>query len=325
MASSTLEHADRLLDSGERDAAISLVRSAAQRGDGDALFRLAVWHLVGDPLPRDLPAARSWLRRAVEAGQPDAALMEVALIANGTGGAPNWAEARTRLEQAAERWGGEARAQAELLARMGIDAQGVPCSLPEPVTLSRAPLVRQWKGLLTRDECAHIATSVLDLLAPSMVAHPQTGVPVAHPVRRSSAAVIGPTRETLPIQAIQRRVALATGTDVRQGEPLAVLHYAPGQEYLPHLDTLPHEPNQRTLTVLLYLNAGYAGGQTHFPTSGLSVTAGLGDAVAFSNVLPDGSPDPASRHAGLPVQKGVKWMATRWIRQSPIDVWSASN
>lgn len=324
MATSPLDHADRLLDAGQRDAAISLVRKAAQSGDGDALFRLAVWHLVGDPLPRDLPVARTWLRRSVEAGQEDAALMEVALIANGTGSAPDWAEARTRLEQGAVRWGGNARAQVELLARMDIDADGMPRSLPEPETLSRMPLVRQWKGLLTQDECAHIATSVLDLLAPSMVADPRTGREIAHPVRRSSAAVIGPTRETLPIQAIQRRIARATGTDVRQGEPFAVLHYAPGQEYLPHLDTLPLEPNQRTMTVLLYLNAGYAGGRTHFPTSGLTVAAGLGDAVAFSNVLPDGSPDPASRHAGLPVQQGVKWMATRWIRRAPLDVWSAS-
>lgn len=325
MASSALEHADRLLNAGQRDAAISLVRRGAQSGDGDALFRLAVWHLVGDPLPRDLGAARAWLRQAVEAGQADAALMEVALIANGTGGPSDWAEARRRLEQAAARWGGEAHVQAELLARMDIDALGMPGHLPEPVTLARAPLVRQWKGLLTQDECAHIATSVLDLLAPSTVADPRTGRQMAHPVRRSSAAVIGPTRETLPIQAIQRRVALATGTQVRQGEPLAVLHYAPGQEYLPHLDTLPQEPNQRTMTVLLYLNAGYAGGQTHFPVSGLTVAASLGDAVAFSNVLPDGSPDPASRHAGLPVHKGVKWMATRWIRASPLDVWSAAN
>jgi prolyl 4-hydroxylase len=325
MASSTLEHADCLLDAGQREAAVALVRRAAQSGDGEALFRLAIWHLVGDPLPRDLVAARSWLRQAVEAGQADAALMEVALIASGTGGTPDWAEARQLLEQAAAGSGGEARAQAELLAQMDIDAQGMPCSLPEPETLSHTPLVQQWRGLLSHAECAHLATSVLDLLAPSMVSHPQTGRAIPHPVRRSSAAVIGPTRETLPIQALQRRIALATGTDVRQGEPLAVLHYAPGQEYLPHLDTLPHEPNQRTMTVLLYLNTGYGGGQTHFPASGLTVTASLGDAVAFSNVLPDGSPDPASRHAGLPVQNGTKWLATRWIRRSPLDVWSASN
>jgi prolyl 4-hydroxylase len=325
MATSPLERADRLLDAGHRDAAIAEVRDAAQRGDPDALFRLAVWHLVGDPLPRDLPAARVWLRRAVEAGQADAALMEVALLANGTGAAADWATARERLEQAAGRWGGTAQVHAQLLARMDIDAHGMPRSLPAAETLSGAPLVRRWRGLLSQEECAHLATSVLDVLAPSTVADPRTGAQMAHPIRRSSAAVIGPTRESLPIQAIQRRIAFATGTDVRQGEPFAVLHYAPGQEYLPHLDTLPHEANQRIMTVLLYLNAGYAGGQTHFAANGLSVPGGLGDAVAFANVLPDGAPDPASRHAGLPVRSGTKWMATRWIRGAPLDVWASGH
>lgn len=326
MATSPLEHADLLLEAGHRREAVSLVQDAARRGDGDALLRLAIWHLVGDPLPRDLPIARTWLRRAVEAGQPDAALMEVALIANGTGAPADWAGARKRLEEAALRWGGDARVHADLLARMDIDAEGFPCSVPDAAaTLSRSPLVRQWKGLLSQEECAHLATSVLDILAPSSVADPNTGRQIAHPIRRSSGAVIGPTRETLPIQAIQRRIARLTSTEVRQGEPFSILHYAPGQEYLPHMDTLPNEANQRTTTVLLYLNTGYVGGQTHFPTARLNVAAGLGDAVAFDNLLPDGSPDPASRHAGLPVLNGTKWLATRWIRREPLDVWSASS
>lgn len=325
MATRALAQADRLLAAGQRETAISLVQAEAQSGDGDAMQRIAVWHLVGEPLARDLPAARTWLRRAVEAGHEDAALMEVALTANGTGAAPDWSLARHRLATAAARWGGAAQVQADLLARMDIDDEGMPLNLPAPETLNQAPLVRRWRGLLSQEECAHLATSALDLLSPSTVADPNTGRQIAHPVRRSSAAVLGPTRETLPIQAIQRRVAAITDTAVGQGEPFAVLHYAPGQEYLPHVDTLPHERNQRTLTVLLYLNAGYAGGETHFPANELTVAGGLGDAVAFGNLQADGRPDPASRHAGLPVKTGVKWLATRWIRREPLDVWAPRN
>jgi prolyl 4-hydroxylase len=42
-----------------------------------------------------------------------------------------------------------------------------------------------------------------------------------------------------------------------------------------------------------------------------------GEGLLFANALPDGRPDPASRHAGLPVTAGAKLLASRWIRQRP--------
>lgn len=283
---------------------------------------LAHWLLVGDPVPRDLAGALRLLEGAASAGHEQASLTAAALIANGSGTAPDWPRALAVLKRAAARFGGTAQTHLDLLDRMAIDEDGHPLSLPEAEIAGSAPRVRVWRALLSSDECAHLATSVLDLLAPSMVVDPRTGQQVAHPVRRSSAAVIGPTRETLPIQAIQRRIAAITGTDTQQGEPLAVLHYAPSQEYLPHVDTLPGEANQRIATALIYLNAAYEGGGTHFPANDVTVAGGLGDVVAFDNVLPDGSPDPASRHAGLPVRRGAKWLATRWIRREPLNVWA---
>ena len=47
----------------------------------------------------------------------------------------------------------------------------------------------------------------------------------------------------------------------------------------------------------------------------MSPTAGR--AVVFDNLLEDGSPDVDSLHADLPVQRGVKWLATLWLRQAP--------
>ena len=64
--------------------------AAAQAGNVDAVMRLATWHMIGAPLPRDLPRARALLRRAVEIGHVDGALMEVALTANGSGGPVDW-------------------------------------------------------------------------------------------------------------------------------------------------------------------------------------------------------------------------------------------
>jgi prolyl 4-hydroxylase len=323
--SQATEAAVHALEAGRTDHAVALVERALQAGDVDAIALMALWRLLGSPVARDLAQARRLLRAAAQAGDTVSAMMEIALTANGTGAASSWPQALALLEQQAARSNAEAQAHLALLASMDLDPDGKPRRLPEPAILSHKPLVRHWPGLLTKEECAHLATSVLDLLEPSMVADPRTGRQIAHPVRRSSAAVIGPTRETLPIQAIQRRIAAATQTTVSQGEPLAVLHYAPGQEYLPHMDTLPNQRNQRIATALIYLNEGYAGGETHFPASGLSIVGKLGDVVAFSNVAPDGQPDPASRHAGLPIQRGVKWLATRWIRQAPLDIWGVSS
>lgn len=271
---------------------------------------------------RDLPASRAALARASAGGNEDAALMEIALTANGSGAAPDWTGALSLLRMAAARFGGTASEQLALIEAMDIDEVGNPASPPQSDILSDRPNVRIWRGLLTPAECAHVAQSVSDILEPSQVAHPQTGSLIAHPFRTSAAAQVGPTRESLPIQAILRRIAAITATDVRQGEPLTVLHYAPGQEYRPHLDALPRTANQRIQTVLLYLNEGYEGGETRFEANGLTVAGRGGDAIAFANTLADGrTADPATRHTGLPVGRGAKWLATRWIRAHPFDVW----
>ncbi|MBO9516945.1 MAG: 2OG-Fe(II) oxygenase [Porphyrobacter sp.] len=316
------ERAQAALDSGRQQDAVSIAQDGAAAGDAECLAMLARWRLIGSPLPRDLPEARRLLRAATTAGSEHAALMEAALTANGTGAPQDWRSAMTILREAAERYGGPAAEDFALLSRMDLDEEGYPVALSEPEKLGQGYQVMRWRQFVTPEECAHLAMSVRDLLAPSIVADPRTGRSIPHPIRTSSAAVVGPTRESLPLQAIMRRLAAATGTRVEQGEPLNVLHYAPGQEYREHMDTLPHVTNQRTVTALIYLNTGYVGGETRFPEQNLSVAGGGGDMVAFDNTLPDGSPDPRSRHAGAPVRQGAKWAATRWIRAKPFDVWN---
>ena len=43
-----------------------------------------------------------------------------------------------------------------------------------------------------------------------------------------------------------------------------------------------------------------------------------GAALAFRNVLADGTTDEDSLHAGLPVRRGEKWIATLWIREGAV-------
>lgn len=324
MVQALVAEAERLAAGGAVAAAAALLARGAEGGDADAAMLLAVWHLRGTPVARDLPRARALLRRAVAIGHVDAALMEVALTANGSGGDADWRSALALLRTAA-RGDHVAAAQLALVEAMALDADGAPSPVPRGEPLADTPRVVRFPGLLSPQECAHVAGVAAAMLEPATVLDPASGRRIAHPVRTSDGAAIGPVHEDLVVRAINARIAAVSGTRIAQGEPLTVLRYRPGQEYRPHLDTIQGAANQRVATVLVYLNGGFGGGETHFPAPGLTVTPRGGDALLFVNTLPDGRPDPASRHAGLPVTHGVKWLATRWIRGRDIDPWTMAD
>ncbi|MET0309098.1 MAG: 2OG-Fe(II) oxygenase [Sphingomonas sp.] len=301
-----------------------MLESAGASGNAAAFVELAILYLGGHIVPRDLAAARAALKRAVAIGHVDAALMEVALTANGSGDKPDWAGALRLLRRAAGK-DPLAKQHVELLDQMALHANGMPRRAAPGSLLRESPRVERFAGFCTPAECAHIASVAAPLLQPATVFDPASGRMVPHPIRSSDNAPIGPTNESLVVQAINRRVAAATATDVTQGEPLTVLRYGPGQQYRPHLDTLPNPANQRIRTAILYLNHAYTGGETVFPLLDLKITPGTGDLLVFDNVDPQGAPDPLSRHAGLPVTGGTKWIATRWIRAQPTTAWALSD
>lgn len=294
------------------------VLQAAQRGDPEALFAVAFWHLAGDVVPRDLEKARQIFRMATEAGHADAAAVEIALAANGTGAPADWNLARTLLAEASEAFGGEFKEQRDLLAAASdFDLKDCDVQL-----LSSSPRIRLFKRALRPQECAHIMSASSQYLEPAMVQDPVTGRLIPHPIRTSSAAVIGPTRATLPIHAVCRRIFAMIDIQFDQAESMTVLHYRPGQQFRNHLDTLPHTRNQRCATALIYLNAQYTGGETVFPKLGISVKGEQGDLLVFDNTQIDGLPDPLSLHSGNPVISGEKWLGSIWIRQRAFNMWT---
>jgi prolyl 4-hydroxylase len=313
----------QLLASGARDDALSCALAACDVGDVDALMQLAVWHLGGEVVGRNVAEARRLLRRAVEIGHVDAALMEIALAANGSGGETDWAFALSLLRVAAKGDPVAAR-QLTVVESMSLDEHGFPASAPDGKLLSQTPRLTHFQALLTPEECAHVAQTAAPLLRPSKVVDPETSALREHPIRTSDDAVIGPTREDLVIGAINRRIASISGTAPAQGEALTILRYAPGQQYRLHHDALPGVDNQRIRTVIVYLNEGFGGGETHFPSGNLTIRPRGGDAIMFDNCAPDGSIDPLARHVGLPVTAGSKWIATRWIRARALDLWNLS-
>jgi prolyl 4-hydroxylase len=290
------------------------VEQRAAAGDAEAMFALANWRLFALHGLRDLKAAHHLLRKAAGAGHVEAARTRAHLIANGTGCTADPQEARRLMAKLAAR-DAYAAAQLDTLRRVAEPAK------PVREIVSKDPDIIMVCGLLAAEECRYIVALAEPLLQPSFVIDPNTGGRMPHPVRTSYGSAIGPTQEDLVINRINRRLAAATGTKYAWGEPLHILRYTGGQEYKPHLDAIPGLANQRQWTALAYLSDDYKGGETDFPDLGITIRGAPGDVLLFRNTLADGRADPRTRHTGLPVTSGSKWLATRWIRQAPYHPW----
>ncbi|MGS0759486.1 2OG-Fe(II) oxygenase, partial [Roseateles sp. GG27B] len=58
-----------------------------------------------------------------------------------------------------------------------------------------------------------------------------------------------------------------------------------------------------------------AGGGTRFPSLGFEVRPTQGAALYFASVDAQGLEDATTLHAGVPVIEGVKYIATKWLRE----------
>ncbi len=300
--------------------AFQLLTQGVESGHAQAALTLAHWRLAGDPIRRDLFAARDLFGTAAELGLAEAEPIHIALLANGAGGAGRrWGEALQRLGQRASK-NALARRQAELISAMAIDAEGDPSGLPEAAVQSSVPEISIRRGFLSAAECRYLIDLAGPQLQPSIVVHPQTGEQLRDPVRTADFAAFPFVLEDPAIHALNRRIMASTGTSYEQGEPVQVLSYQPGQEYKLHSDCLPPGNNQRVQTFLVALTDQFEGGETAFPRIDLKLRVAAGDAIQFVNVDARGQPEPLARHAGLPVLAGRKLMLSKWIRATPLDL-----
>ena len=128
---------------------------------------------------------------------------------------------------------------------------------------------------------------------------------------------------------IKNIVATKSSHPIENQEVIHVVKYEVGGEYKPHHDFFPlgeaytdaalKQGGQRVITCLFYLNEDFEGGETEFPTKKIKVTPRTGRLLMWSNMYPNGEIDYESLHAGLPVEKGVKWIEVIWVRQRSFD------
>lgn len=306
-----LEQAGAIARSGRPQDAVRFIEKAAEEGSADGNFLVAHWLLYGSDRPRDAAAACRHLEQASEAGKAEAARVLAHLTGSGTGCAADQDKALALLSQAAKS-DEIAAAELAMLQRMSERTYARE-------RVSSDPDIDIIRRLFSPEECAYLIRRADPLLRPSFIDDGKTGIGRPDPIRTSHGAAFVPHEEDLVIQALNRRIAEATSTDIGNAEALYVMRYAPGQQYHPHLDALPGLANQREWTAIAYLNDEFEGGATAFPELGLSLRLGAGDLLLFRNSDGDQHPDGRMRHAGEPVLSGQKWIATRWIRHGPHD------
>ncbi|HBK91878.1 MAG TPA: hypothetical protein DDZ68_09440 [Parvularcula sp.] len=298
---------------GRREEADKWLAAAAANGEPDALYTLAtrMTHTKAGVIE-----AAPLLAEAAAKGSPSAAHFVAVLKALGLG--------FPRDEAAAAEIVGALAAAGHAPIRRSLEAlrllQQADDPRRDPVRLCASPDIVLYRGAVPPAVCTHVIAHAGPRLGPALVYDPRGAGMMRDPLRSSATASLSPVDLDLAIVAVNRRVSACAGLPDEQGEFLSVMRYRAGEQYRPHFDTVPPGPDfdrsgQRVKTALLYLNDGYEGGETEFSAPGLKIKGAPGDVVVFTNVRADGTLDGASRHAGLAVTSGEKWLASKWFRE----------
>jgi len=213
-----------------------------------------------------------------------------------------------------------------------LERSGLPARLKLPdrdvevLVEMRHPRVVVFGSFLSDQECDALVALAEGRLSRSETVDSDTGGSAIHGARTSD-GMFFQRQETELIQRIEQRIEHLLNWPVERGEGIQVLRYRAGAEYRPHYDYFDESQpgvsrilsrgGQRVGTLVMYLNAPEQGGSTTFPDVGLSVLPVKGQAVFFA--YPVAHPDSLTLHGGAEVRQGVKWVATKWLRQSRFD------
>lgn len=313
---------------GRREDADRWLKAAAENGEPEALVTLATREMH---TRSGCAAVASRLADAAAKGSPSAARLVSVLRAMEIGFSKDDAAATGALLRLAAAGLEPARRELAALRLLqhkddpGAGALSLdPPPAPAMERIAASPDVVLYRGAVPLGVCAYVIEHAGPRIGPALVYDPRGGGMMRDPLRSSATASLGPLDLDLALVALNRRISALAGVVDAQGEFLSVMRYRPGEQYRPHFDNIPPGPDldrngQRIKTALLYLNDSYEGGETAFPASDLKVRGEPGDVVVFSNVTADGRGDPASRHAGLPVTSGEKWLASKWFRERIFD------
>jgi prolyl 4-hydroxylase len=192
----------------------------------------------------------------------------------------------------------------------------------EVLAILESPRVVVLGGFLSDEECDGLrALGEGRLTRSAVVIDANSGHGAIDPIRTSEGASL-PRGYNALCQRVEKRIAAMLRWPLERGEGLELLRYTAGTEYRPHVDYFPPDlaatqkekqrGGQRVASLLMYLQAPAKGGTTRFADVGFEVAPVKGNAVFFSYASAD--ENSRSRHAGMPVVEGEKWVATKWMR-----------
>lgn len=298
-AGMALLHADRPLSDWQRG--VELIEQASANGFAQATERHALFHCMGVGRPMNWDSALDLLALAAEQGSQHA-LAQLSVMAG--------AEASTS---------GLAPQQ----LRAAISA-GRLLSAPPVQLVSMSPRIGIIEGFATAAECRWLVDAGRHKLAPATVFDHISGELRLDTRRTAKYSLCNPLEYGMIVEVIRARLSRAVGLPLAHFEMSQILHYSVGEDFKPHHDYFqPGTPGfeaeianngQRIATQLIYLNEDFEGGDTHFPTLGLSYRGHAGDALIFFNINEKGDPEPLTLHTGLPPTAGEKWLFSQWIR-----------
>ena len=261
-----------LFGQGRQAEGAQLLGQAVQAGHVPSMTLLGHQRLSGNGAPLDTIGGIRLIAAAADMGDGWACTTMAVLLAAGISGKSDWRRAIDYLRRGAERGFPMAQVQLRLLAgRGGDDWKGLQRGIdmkawrepPKPVALSREPRVRIYEGFVSPAVCDWIVAHARDSLRPAQVYDKANGTAVSR-ARTNSVVELTLHDADLMAQAVRERLSAAVGLPVRNMEAPQVLHYAVGQQFVPHVDffdpALPSEAiemgvgGQRVATALLYLN-----------------------------------------------------------------------
>lgn len=184
-----------------------------------------------------------------------------------------------------------------------------------------------WAALgpvLDAAECRALIDMARPRLRPSTLVDPMSGRDVVSQ-HRSSWGMFFRLGENPLVARLDRRLSALMNLPLENGEGLQLLHYPVGAGSEPHHDYLAPtnaanrdsvaRSGQRVSTLVTYLNDVPAGGQTVFPHLGLAFSPVQGHACYFEYGDGQGGVDPRCLHASSRVERGEKWVVTKWMRE----------
>lgn len=181
-------------------------------------------------------------------------------------------------------------------------------------------------GFLTPQECREVRETALRIGLHASEIYGASADSVDNESRKSMTAWL-PAATSPVVAKIARLSAELTGQPEENQEDLQVVRYPEGGFFRPHYDCCEGGPEEcsrmnaqggpRKVTIIVYLNDDFTGGETAFPHLNLSVVPQLGKAAVFWSTDDAGAVLDKAFHGGNPVSGGEKWICNKWVHPRP--------